>query len=107
MISSDDNDQDSGILFSRGASADAFGKLHVIIPEFRLDPDSALKLQKAANDSGVSVAEIVRAAVRVRLYGKEHVETVAREHISRIIGNVGEMSESTDGSSKDSQSTAH
>ena len=96
MMISETDDQEANecrILFSRAPTADAFGKLLGVIAEFRVDPDTALAAQKEANRTGVSVAEICRTALRVRLYGKEHVETVIRNHHSRVIGNVGETSE--------------
>jgi len=93
MSTKKDSDKElAPIMYSRGASADAFGKLDVVIPEFRIDADTALLMQRAANESGCSVAEICRTACRVRVYGKEHVQTVASKHLSRVIGNVGEMS---------------
>jgi len=98
MSSKKDSDKDSGsIMYSRGASADAFGKLDGIMPEFRIDAETALLAQRAANESGCSIAEICRTALRVRIYGKEHVQTVAQQHLSRVIGNVGEMSGQTGG----------
>lgn len=84
-------DTDTEALFSRTAQADAFGKLDAELQAIRIDSDTLVQLHRAAHDEGVSVSELVRAVLRARVWGAEHVETVNADRMRRVIGNAGTL----------------
>jgi len=77
--------------FARTAAADVFGKLDAEIPAIRIDSDTLIKLHQAANELGISISELVRVTARIRVWGEDHVETVSRNHLKRIMGNAGTL----------------
>lgn len=80
-----------GPAFARGPAADVFGKLDAELQAMRIDSETLLKLHRDANEIGVSVTEYCRTTLRVKAWGEDHVETVSRDHIRRVIGNAGRM----------------
>lgn len=79
------------VAFARTAAADIFGKLDAELAAIRIDSETLVELHKLANEYGVSISELCRTTLRVRAWGEAHIETMARDHIRRVMGNAGTM----------------
>lgn len=84
------NDIES-VLLARTASSDVFGKLDAELQAIRIDSETLVRLHRESHDVGVSVSELVRAVLRARVWGVDHVETVNADRMRRVIGNAGSL----------------
>lgn len=77
--------------FARSSATDAFGKLDNELPPVRIDDQTLIELQRLANESRMNLSEFIRTVVRVRVWGFEHLQTVANDRLRRAVGNVEQM----------------
>ncbi|WP_422097509.1 hypothetical protein [Variovorax sp.] len=52
----------------------------------RITDETKFDLQRACHDLGVTESEFVGQLIEIRLYGKQHVETVLRERFDKVAG---------------------
>jgi hypothetical protein len=82
---------DEEAVFARSSATDAFGKLDNELPPVRIDDQTLIELQRLANESRMNLSEFIRTVVRVRVWGFEHLQTVANDRLRRAVGNVEQM----------------
>jgi len=78
-------------VFARSSATDAFGKLDNELPPVRIDDQTLIELQRLANESRMNSLKFIRTVVRVRVYGLEHLQTVANDRLRRAVGNAEQM----------------
>lgn len=79
------------VSFARTAAADVFGKLDAELAAIRIDSETLVELHKLANEYGISISDLCRTTLRVRVWGEAHIETVSRNHMRRVMGNAGTL----------------